>query len=127
MARLKSGSSQLIRPRSMAGDDCGFDVATPVQHVTQNLLQTRQWRFPGNVVGGTNLLGRDQSEGPANCFRRVVERCFQRDLGVVQAVGLKLHFRSTSAATEEVNGAALARSEERRVGKECRSRWSPYH
>src|SRR2546430_713204 len=24
-------------------------------------------------------------------------------------------------------GADLARSEERRVGKECRSRWSPYH
>src|SRR5256885_5248589 len=23
--------------------------------------------------------------------------------------------------------AALVRSEERRVGKECRSRWSPYH
>ena len=23
--------------------------------------------------------------------------------------------------------AALLRSEERRVGKECRSRWSPYH
>ena len=22
---------------------------------------------------------------------------------------------------------AMARSEERRVGKECRSRWSPYH
>src|SRR5438093_5453584 len=25
------------------------------------------------------------------------------------------------------NETALARSEERRVGKECRSRWSPYH
>ena len=24
-------------------------------------------------------------------------------------------------------GSASARSEERRVGKECRSRWSPYH
>ena len=24
-------------------------------------------------------------------------------------------------------GRALCRSEERRVGKECRSRWSPYH
>ena len=24
-------------------------------------------------------------------------------------------------------GHAHARSEERRVGKECRSRWSPYH
>src|SRR5256885_9570106 len=29
------------------------------------------------------------------------------------------------AATE--NKIATARSEERRVGKECRSRWSPYH
>src|SRR2546425_5375596 len=25
------------------------------------------------------------------------------------------------------NGLCLGRSEERRVGKECRSRWSPYH
>ena len=24
-------------------------------------------------------------------------------------------------------GAVVTRSEERRVGKECRSRWSPYH
>src|SRR2546426_11019048 len=31
-------------------------------------------------------------------------------------------------AVENVNTAiAKARSEERRVGKECRSRWSPYH
>ena len=29
----------------------------------------------------------------------------------------------TTAATK----AKLFRSEERRVGKECRSRWSPYH
>ena len=26
-----------------------------------------------------------------------------------------------------LDGDNLARSEERRVGKECRSRWSPYH
>ena len=31
-----------------------------------------------------------------------------------------------SALTRLENGA-LIRSEERRVGKECRSRWSPYH
>ena len=29
-------------------------------------------------------------------------------------------------ASKAVNGS-LTRSEERRVGKECRSRWSPYH
>ena len=30
-----------------------------------------------------------------------------------------------SASSSTASGAA--RSEERRVGKECRSRWSPYH
>ena len=28
---------------------------------------------------------------------------------------------------DKIVGCALSRSEERRVGKECRSRWSPYH
>ena len=34
----------------------------------------------------------------------------------------------TAFKTEKCYGIAKAgRSEERRVGKECRSRWSPYH
>ena len=32
-----------------------------------------------------------------------------------------------SATISLSDGTAIARSEERRVGKECRSRWSPYH
>ena len=28
---------------------------------------------------------------------------------------------------ERISGKPAVRSEERRVGKECRSRWSPYH
>ena len=32
------------------------------------------------------------------------------------------HFESYQKACEK-----MRRSEERRVGKECRSRWSPYH
>ena len=32
-----------------------------------------------------------------------------------------------SAGNEAEIAAVLIRSEERRVGKECRSRWSPYH
>src|SRR5256885_16429487 len=31
------------------------------------------------------------------------------------------------AWTDECSGSRSGRSEERRVGKECRSRWSPYH
>src|SRR2546426_6953268 len=30
-------------------------------------------------------------------------------------------------APEQFDGKTSQRSEERRVGKECRSRWSPYH
>ena len=32
-----------------------------------------------------------------------------------------------AAQTNNYRNAAQTRSEERRVGKECRSRWSPYH
>ena len=31
------------------------------------------------------------------------------------------------AGVTDMNGFVSGRSEERRVGKECRSRWSPYH
>ena len=33
----------------------------------------------------------------------------------------------TSSNDPTAHGEIVARSEERRVGKECRSRWSPYH
>ena len=34
---------------------------------------------------------------------------------------------SGSTGDDTLNGGVGNRSEERRVGKECRSRWSPYH
>ena len=56
-----------------------------------------------------------------------------RDL-VVNAGGVRpkilhTHFASPGAPdiVFEQEAADLPRSEERRVGKECRSRWSPYH
>ena len=33
----------------------------------------------------------------------------------------------TGKGGRDAHGLPLTRSEERRVGKECRSRWSPYH
>src|SRR5256885_8495967 len=35
--------------------------------------------------------------------------------------------RALASKIAETLGTSLGRSEERRVGKECRSRWSPYH
>src|SRR3989440_7840743 len=45
------------------------------------------------------------------------------------AAGQLENFNFTFAVNDALNAALqiLERSEERRVGKECRSRWSPYH
>ena len=46
------------------------------------------------------------------------------------AEGIRSHELSTKGLIENLNieiSELSDRSEERRVGKECRSRWSPYH
>ena len=56
------------------------------------------------------------------------------NFGNIQEVGGKVshtfHFtnmHTSPVVIEEVISTCGCRSEERRVGKECRSRWSPYH
>src|SRR5256885_9158576 len=61
--------------------------------------------------------------GPAeDAVNRVVRR------RVVAEVQIKCGIPNACKCVEARNGVAPpVRSEERRVGKECRSRWSPYH
>src|SRR5256886_4480921 len=49
--------------------------------------------------------------------------------GTTYSVALSARERELSHPSLDARAAAreLLRSEERRVGKECRSRWSPYH
>src|SRR5438105_13033049 len=65
------------------------------------------------------------------------------DLFTLSQAGMVIHWRKTKEpgwkTSAAINGfgalvtgvvliiVAVTRSEERRVGKECRSRWSPYH
>src|SRR5256885_6172076 len=42
-------------------------------------------------------------------------------------MGDDIQRRTNGMATGQTRGLSATRSEERRVGKECRSRWSPYH
>ena len=37
------------------------------------------------------------------------------------------YYQNNVATTKSTKSVNSTRSEERRVGKECRSRWSPYH
>ena len=51
--------------------------------------------------------------------------------GITSTNGIKLAVKEINAAGgiigKQIKYILLLRSEERRVGKECRSRWSPYH
>src|SRR3712207_9308417 len=63
-------------------------------------------------------------DGPAGPEARVV--AFVQAFGHHDDIGGAVPGSMPSAATS-VYEEGLMRSEERRVGKECRSRWSPYH
>jgi len=52
---------------------------------------------------------------------------FRRDIRGVGGEVKVAKNRLAKLALEGTNAKGIARSEERRVGKECRSRWSPYH
>ena len=56
--------------------------------------------------------------------RHLPRRTFLRGLGVTMSLPL---LDSMIPAQTPLARTAANRSEERRVGKECRSRWSPYH
>src|SRR5690242_20978340 len=62
-----------------------------------------------------------------------IEPHFFRDIGEMIAVVAIYAYEDAAAGDQQVEIAIAIdiaechRSEERRVGKECRSRWSPYH
>src|SRR2546426_3824167 len=57
--------------------------------------------------------------------RRVFWKCFRLSISRLLRAPLTRDRRGTPVS--ETTVSIDSRSEERRVGKECRSRWSPYH
>src|SRR5258708_27513840 len=87
----------------------------------------------GYVIGSTlnfECVFVPSGGGPAHHYLGVVRR-IGVDLGVTQNVSLGwVVFAPTGVIHPgdlAGNYGGVQRSEERRVGKECRSRWSPYH
>src|SRR2546430_12466869 len=84
------------------------------------------------TVTGVQTCALPISSFPA---REIKFRCVQTDADEDDDEGKHGHDEESGRANEVVETptditrrlAPHARSEERRVGKECRSRWSPYH
>src|SRR3712207_9036267 len=73
--------------------------------------------FYGGMVRAKNVLG------------MLMQNFFSMGLiSVIWAlIGFSLAFGDGGKFIGNFDFAGLSRSEERRAGKECRSRWSPYH
>ena len=71
--------------------------------------------------------------GPTAVGKTAVSVGIAEELGceIVSCDSMQLYrfmdIGSAKPSPEELSRVRLTRSEERRVGKECRSRWSPYH
>ena len=60
-------------------------------------------------------------------FLKLAAACTAPAFGSLAFAAPQTQQKFDKVADVIVIGSGFARSEERRVGKECRSRWSPYH
>src|SRR3712207_7348014 len=96
----------------------GCDARILIVFFTSRRRHTRYWRDWSSDVCSSDLdgLARELAAGGLELRGPLLELL---DVGAPFALGV-----SEEPRDREDHGV---RSEERRVGKECRSRWSPYH
>ena len=103
-----------------AGLGCIIDGCPPGLALTESDIQADlDRRKPGTSRHVTQRREADQVEILSGVFE-----------GKTTGTPIALLIRNTDQRSKDYGNIAtsfLLRSEERRVGKECRSRWSPYH
>src|SRR2546426_11828836 len=99
-------------------------------------FEQSQWQYTPSSVAAERRAAAYASSAPAffgiaksgSTFAAVMP---DRGWGCVEPLAGRVRnttpASATTAAPATTHGPLVTRSEERRVGKECRSRWSPYH
>src|SRR5260221_11086144 len=77
------------------------------------------------IAGAAGLIYLNISSQAAATQANATATAQANTTGTAHAATATAHVTATALA--QAHAGATARSEERRVGKECRSRWSPYH
>src|SRR5260370_35565515 len=94
-------------------------------------------RYLGRLESKLELYGRrddlrqpvinDDLDAPIRELQEAVDANLQKTAHTKEELNRRINARLTRLKLKGYEGFFAHRSEERRVGKECRSRWSPYH
>src|SRR2546429_5627217 len=93
-----------------------FKTIRPIFRARPKITAEVTGRLTESLSGVRVVKGYHAEQREEKVFSAGVARLLQNVLKTLTATSLM-----------SLSGAILLRSEERRVGKECRSRWSPYH
>src|SRR3712207_9398772 len=104
----------MIFKKMLQGTDLTLDISLEKTHCK-----------PGETVNG-RLSVKTEKGSKARKLVLLVEGKESTIITVTESSGVGSRRDATSKTYCETN-VFFSRSEERRVGKECRSRWSPYH
>src|SRR2546427_10740008 len=109
-----------------AGDKESLDVRAPELLQVQKLLRGfHAFRDDFKAQSAAQCQrGLDNRGSPGVLVHGLYEAAI--DLDQVEGKAVQVG-KAGMAGAKVIDGEIHARSEERRVGKECRSRWSPYH
>ena len=140
----KGGMAEVYRALVTAGPRAGQHVAVKrllpalardpgyLALFEQEAEVTRRLHHPAIVevietgfAGGTPFIVMDYVDGKN--LREIIAQCASRKILLPVDFAVYVAHVVSEALAHAHSGVDADRSEERRVGKECRSRWSPYH
>ena len=106
--------------RDWSSDVCSSDLADISR---EKIAASREWQQRDSGADRRRQLRGDWEELLGDCRPR--EGAVVLSLDTTYALQKSIVVQRIALQVEP--GIVVPRSEERRVGKECRSRWSPYH
>src|SRR3712207_3324027 len=112
MAEITAAAVKELRERTGAGM---MDCKKALAEANGDLEQAVDWLRAKGLAAAAKKAGRTAAEG-------LVGVAVDGPRGAVVEVNSETDFVAKNEQFQQ-----FVRSEERRVGKECRSRWSPYH
>ena len=96
--------------------------------MTLEALEDGDEQFKQDLLVSARKLVQCIEDGDANSLSiRLEELVKYRDTELYSELGKLTRELHDSLNNFQLDSKIASRSEERRVGKECRSRWSPYH